>query len=170
MGRPAKSQDLHKLQGTTPYTPPNSGSEVAGGRAKIPAHLDRAERAEFKRYHAQLSERRVCTPGDAHVLALAAVVTCRWIGEKKDLKENGRWVDITVLNSNDQPIQKQIPNPARKDSVESERQLLSLLKSVGLTPDTKDRVHAAKNAVEEIDEAEEFLRQGDVIRFRGRQE
>ncbi len=60
---------------------------------------------------------------------------------------------------------KEIPNPARKDSVESERQILSLLKSVGLTPDSKDRVRPAKNAVEEVDEAEEFLRQGDVIRF-----
>jgi P27 family predicted phage terminase small subunit len=165
MGRPAKAQDLHKLQGTTPYQPPKSGSELAGGRAKIPAHLRRQERAEFKKLHGQLSERRVCTPGDAHVLALAAVAICRWIGEKKDLAENGRWKIITVLDSNGQPVQKEIPNPARKDSVESERQILSLLKSVGLTPDSKDRVRPAKNAVEEIDEAEEFLRQGDVIRF-----
>jgi P27 family predicted phage terminase small subunit len=169
MGRPAKSQDAHALAGTTPYQPPKSGSAVIGGRAKIPAHLDRAERAEFKRYHAQLSERRVCTPGDSHVLALAAVVTCRWIEEKKDLKENGRWNIVTVLDSNGQPIQKEIPNPARKDSVESERQLLSLLKSVGLTPDSKDRVRPAKSGVEERDEAEDFLAQNVTVFPRGGQ-
>jgi P27 family predicted phage terminase small subunit len=169
MGRPAKSQDLHKLQGTTPYAPPKSGSAIIGGRAKIPAHLDRQERAEFKRYHARLSERRVCTPGDAHVLALAAVVTCRWVEEKCDLKENGRWKTVTVLDSNGQPVQKEIPNPARKDSVESERQLLSLLKSVGLTPDSKDRVRTVKNDGEEIDEAEAFLAQNVTVFPRGGQ-
>jgi P27 family predicted phage terminase small subunit len=167
MGRPAKSPDAHALAGTTPYQPPKSGSAVVGGRAKIPAHLSRAERAEFKKLHAQLSERRVCTPGDAHVLALAAVAICRWIGEKKDLAENGRWKTVTVLDSNGQAIQKEIPNPARKDSVESERQILSLLKSVGLTPDSKDRVRPAKSNIEERDEAEDFLAANVTVFPRG---
>lgn len=165
MARPQISVEDHDLKGTARRQPPKNDSEIEAGRALIPATLDRAERGQFKKYHAQLTARRTCTPGDSNILELAAVTYCRWRAECKALKERGPWITVTVLNSNGQPVQKEIENPDRKNSCESARQILALLKSLGLTPDTKDRVRPAKGSGESMDLGDAFLAQ-NVTPFR----
>jgi P27 family predicted phage terminase small subunit len=140
MPRAAKSAEVHALQGTESEAKPLTNSTLKPGRAKIPGHLSKAARAEFKRAQKILTERGHATPGDFVLLSLYAEAVARWIAEKNDVATRGLWISVTVLTSNGQPVQKEIINPSRKHAIESEREILALAKSLGLTPADRDKV------------------------------
>jgi len=85
MAREAKTIRQHLLHGTVPQGRPEKPSVYQGGRAKIPAHLSRAGRTEFKRYAKILEDRSTCTPGDFATLALLAEASARWISLKRQI-------------------------------------------------------------------------------------
>jgi phage terminase small subunit len=144
MPRAAKSAEVHALQGTESEAKPLTNSALKPGRAKIPKHLSEPARAVFKKLNRTLLERSHATPGDWVLLSVLAEAMVRWQSEKNDLLPppvgRGLWTTITVLTSNGQPVQKEIINPNRKHAVESEREILSLAKSLGLSAVDRDKV------------------------------
>jgi len=87
MGRPAKTEHQHFVEGTTSKAKHALESVYEGGRPKIPAHLSAAARTEFKRACKILLDRGTATQGDFANLALyaeALAVATVW-------SASGRW-------------------------------------------------------------------------------
>jgi P27 family predicted phage terminase small subunit len=168
MPTPQKSPEMHRLTGSKSQAKnPADRSLIAAGRPKIPSHLTRPERAQYKRLVAALELRGHATPGDYDLLAVLATATVRWISEKQDLADRGPWIEIQVPDGSGTggTITREIENPSRKNSLESEKQIAALLKELGLTPRQRDSVKKATTGreAEPVDEAEEFLAQNVTV-------
>jgi P27 family predicted phage terminase small subunit len=145
MGRPAKTIRQHLLHGTIPQGKPDKPSVYAGGRAKIPAHLSRAARTEFKRYAKILEDRDTCTPGDFATLALLADCSARWIFLKRQIGEE---FTVTTTVSDNHGVARVVSrvNPLLKILAQTESRLQSLLKELGITPKEREKVKQVRPA------------------------
>jgi P27 family predicted phage terminase small subunit len=150
--RAAKTEAEHFLDGTKPQTKPVAGSVIKAGRPKFPRYLSPVARAEFKRACALLEQRGHLTPADAGVLFVYSEIFARWVLAKNKLGDELE-VSITVLDSSGVAHEKKALNPLLDVVTSCERQLLSLQKSLGLTPGDRDKVKKAAPG-------------GDVITFR----
>ena len=150
MPMPAKPAEVHALQGTRSKARPKSDSGIQGGRPKFPAHLTAAAKPEFKRLVALLEERRVVTPGDAVLLALAAEIAARWFIAKRDVQTRGLTITTTILSSNGEPLEKEKKNPCLAIAQESEKTLLSILDRLGLSPINREKVKPLKENADEL--------------------
>jgi P27 family predicted phage terminase small subunit len=141
MGRPAKTIRQHLLTGTLPQAKPEQPSKFAGGRPKIPGHLSKAARPEFKRVCRILEERGTVTPGDFSVLTVYAEVYARWIAAKRELGENPQFNIITQVTDNNGTLRTVTrPNPLVRVVADLENRCLSLQRSLGLTPDSREKI------------------------------
>ena len=139
MPREAKTIRQHLLHGTVPQGKPDKPSLYAGGRAKIPAHLSRAARTEFKRYAKILEDRDTRTPGDFATLAHLAENSARWIFLKRQIGDEYMvTTQVTDNNGNLRTVTRL--NPLLKVLAQIEARIQSLLKSLGLAPDSRDRI------------------------------
>ena len=148
MGRPAKSEHEHFVQGTESKAAKALDSIYEGGRPRIPSHLGPEARSEFKRACKILLERRTATSGDFLALTLYAEVYARWIAAKKEL--GTQFIVTTAVTDNhgkDHTVDR--PNPLIKVVENCESRLLTLAKSLGLTPDARDKVRKTKAKQEE---------------------
>ena len=149
MGRPTKSLNQHKLHGT-PARTADKPSAFVGGRPKYPTHLSPIARSEFKRCVKLLEERGTLTPGDAATLAVYAEVYARWIQAKREIGDE-LMITTQVTDNNGTLRTVTRLHPLLKVAEVCEARLLSLAKSMGLTP--VDREHSKPtqvNAGEEI--------------------
>ena len=140
MPTPIKTPEMHRLMGTQSQAKNPADSSLIAGRPKIPSHLTRPERAQYKRLVAALETRGHATPCGYDLLAVLATATVRWISEKQDLKDRGMTITILAPDGNGGTYPKQIENPSRANSIESEKQIAALLKELGLTPRGRDHV------------------------------
>jgi P27 family predicted phage terminase small subunit len=150
MARPAKTIRQHLLQGTVPQGKVDKPSVYQGGRSKIPAHLSKAGRTEFKRVEKILLDRGTATPGDYVTLTVYAEVYARWVQGKTEIGTS-LMVETTVLDSNGVARIVKRLNPLLKVVQADESRLMALAKSLGLTPMDRDKVKQTQpNEKEEI--------------------
>jgi P27 family predicted phage terminase small subunit len=136
----AKTELEHHVSGTRPqlgryHQPTARPSVYAGGRPKIPAHLDKLARAEFKRVCQALEQRKTLTPGDRLTIAVLAECYSRWCQAKQKL---GSDYTITITDGEGNSCTK--TNPLVKIVEVCEARLLSLQNALGLTPAARDKV------------------------------
>jgi len=147
MGRPAKTEHQHFVEGTTSKAAKALESVYEGGRPKIPGHLSPVARSEFKRACKILLDRGTATSGDFATLAVYAEVYARWIAAKQQL--GTEFIVVTQTTDNNGKLNTvERPNPLIKVVEAAEARLLALAKSLGLTPDTRDRVRKTKTTKE----------------------
>jgi len=158
MAKPRKTEQQHFVEGTKSKATQALESVYEAGRTKIPGHLSPAARAEFKRACKILVERGTATEGDFATLAVYAEVYARWVSAKKQLG-NDFLVLMTIKDTNGVPKQVERPSPLLKVVETCEARLLTLAKSLGLTPDARDRVRKTRGKQEDapVDPMEAFL-------------
>lgn len=142
MARLAKTEAEHFLHGTKPQTKPLAPSAVKAGRPKYPRHLSPVARSEFKRACALLEQRGHLTPADYGVLFIYSEIFARWLSAKQKLGDELE-VTTTIVDSHGEPHEKKVLNPLLDVVTSCERQLLALQKTLGLTPDARDKVKRA---------------------------
>jgi len=117
---------------------------VPTSRPKPPKHLSPEAVLEFKRVSKILAERRTETTGDFSILGVYAEVYSRWVSAKRTLADQGLEIECTLLDSNGQAHVNRKLNPMLKVVESCETKLLSLLKSLGLTPNSRETVKPAR--------------------------
>jgi P27 family predicted phage terminase small subunit len=150
MARPQLSDALHALKGTKPK--PNQRGErdresvVTSGRPRCPAHVksDPVAFAAFKDAVRILKKRRTVSAGDAPTLAVYAVVYSKWVKATADVNERGFEVEVERTNKAGEIYTATVPNVAVRVATDCERQLLQLAKSLGLTPDSREKIKPTK--------------------------
>jgi P27 family predicted phage terminase small subunit len=154
MGRPAKTREMHLLQGTLPQGTPDKVSYVRGGRPKFPPRSSKEEKAEFKRLCAVLAERRTLSPGDRDLIAVYVSVWSRWMECKKQIAADGLMVTTTVTDSHGNMKTVTRVHPLLKIIAQCETRMLSLLKELGTTPATRDKVRPTQGQQESAEPVE----------------
>lgn len=154
MPTPRKSQADHDLTGTKTQAHQDKPSLYRAGRPKIPNHLSRVARSEFKRIVGLLEERGTVTPGDLAIIALLAEVYSRWVAAKAQVG-NDLMIETTVKDTNGEPVIVQRLNPLLKVVSDCERQIKSLTTSLGLTPLHRDKIKPAVGGRSVENEAED---------------
>jgi P27 family predicted phage terminase small subunit len=150
VGRRALTPEEHALKGTRPTrAKPEQPSSVQASRPKLPSHLTKEARREWKRVLPLLLRRGSLTESDGTALALYAETFARWVAAKKEIEERGIVCDVVVLNSNGQPVTTRKTNPALKIAENCERSLGKFLKELGLTPASRERVKPARKTEED---------------------
>lgn len=139
MPRAAKTIRQHYLQGTVPQGKPDSPSNYAGGRPKIPKHLSLVARREFKRICQLLENRGTLCEGDGQTIAVLSEVYARWVDCKKALGDQFL-VTTQLLDSSGTLRTVTRTNPLVKICQDCESKILALTKSLGLTPTDRDKV------------------------------
>jgi P27 family predicted phage terminase small subunit len=149
MGRPRKSEELHKLQGTKPHpSAARTHSDVPAARPKMPSHLSDEARKAWRQLIALLEERGTLSRADSMVLSIWAETQARWIQAKAELSAHGVVVETSVLDSNGAPVVSRKPNPALRTVEQCEKSLRALAREFGCTPQSRERVKPAKPAEE----------------------
>lgn len=144
MPMPAKSAQVHELQGTRSRATTPDESRLAAGRPSFPRGISRGARAAFKNLCGLLEQRRALTRGDGELLALYAVLHDRHRQAQDALQREGLIVNVTRLDSNGQPHDVQKPNMHLRIAENCERQMVAILDALGLTPRARDAVKPTK--------------------------
>jgi P27 family predicted phage terminase small subunit len=132
-------EELHKIKGTRPTRAANFDEDLKAGAPKLPKGFDPESKVVFKRLVNQLEERRTCTPGDVEILMLYAELHS---GRKRALQKCGgeEVVVDTRLDSNGASHEVLRKNPWLVIAQESEKQMHSILRDLGLTPSARKQV------------------------------
>ena len=139
MPRPRKSLAEHKLNSTTPaYVVP--GSSVEPSRPRYPKGVSKAARKEFKRLCVVLEKRRSLTEGDEHALRLFAILFDRHSEAVAKLAEEGTIRIYFRLDNQGKQVASERPNLWLKVAQESEKQMVAILRELGLTPMNRAKV------------------------------
>lgn len=125
--------------------------EVFNGKAvrpRLPKHLC-AEAVVVWRATVRLMRLRgTISAGDVPALELYAEISARWQAAKADLNKRGIIVQQVRHDKQGQQYTVEVQNECLAICQDCERQLLSLAKALGLTPDTRGRVEPTKQAKE----------------------
>ena len=147
MPTPRKSLEEHELTGTKPhYEVTTTNARLTAGQPKFPRGTTREAKALFKRLCKQLAERRALTPGDEHLLTLAATIWDRRQRAQAKLMVEGEIRIYTRLDSNGVERQTEKPNLWLKVASDAERQLVAILDRLGLTPLAGSKVKQTRPA------------------------
>ena len=145
MPQPAKSPELHALHGTKSQAKDAGASRIEAGRPKFPRDLSPEAKPEFKRIVRLLERRRQITEGDVEAIRLYCMANERLIAANKKLAEEGLVVKYTRV-SNGESFTVEKKNLHLDIAVQAERQMVAILKELGLTPRTKDAVKQTADA------------------------
>jgi P27 family predicted phage terminase small subunit len=141
MPRERRSLEEHALSGTKPaYV--ESDSLVVASRPKIPTEFPKGSplRKWFKQYCADLEKRRTLTSGDAELIRLVVFCRDRHTRAISHVQTEGEIVTCQRLDSNGQPVNVLRPNQWLKVASDAEKQLVSYLDRLGLTPANRAKV------------------------------
>lgn len=150
MGQQPKTIREHLLHGTVPQGKVERPSVYQGGRPKFAKHLSPAARKEVKRITRILESRGTVTEGEFAVLALYGEVYSRWVACTTQIGDDLMvTTQVTDNNGNLRTVTRL--NPLLKIAQQCEARLQSLLKDLGLTPGSREKVKpTAPNKDEEI--------------------
>jgi len=143
MPMPAKSQELHALQGTKPQAkdlPEHGVSSIPAGKPPVPKSLSAAARDLYRKLCKQLADRRVLTRGDCELLRIYATAWDRQRQADQALQREGLVVSCTRLDSNGQPHEVQKQNINLAIAERAEKQMVGILDRLGLTPIHREKV------------------------------
>lgn len=158
MGRPAKSHDEHKLNGTKAHPSTVAGtSNVPLGRPKFPPYMVDEAKPAFKRVCKWMSAagRTTLTEADRDVIGIYSMAELRYRKFTTILDSEGWIIEFEGESKT---------NPAAQHFYKAEAKMLECLRELGLTTATKDKVKQAKvNSEAPADPMEELLNRGPVV-------
>jgi P27 family predicted phage terminase small subunit len=159
MGRPPKTAEEHRWQQTKqrPSTA-KTHSDVTASRPKMPSHLSPEAKKAWRNLVALLEERGTLSRADSMVLSIWAETQARWIAAKADVMRYGIVVESSVLDSNGTAVTARKPNPALRTLENCEKSLRALAREFGCTPQSRDRVKAAKPAEEKVKDIFDYIK------------
>jgi P27 family predicted phage terminase small subunit len=142
MGRPRKALELHELQGTQPhYVPGNVPSSIHAGSLPKPAKFLSSEaKKKFRGLVKQLAARRTVTQGDADLLSIYASTFERWTQALEKVRTEGPVVAYSRLNNQGKEVLSEKPNLHLAIAETCERNMVSILTRLGLTPKDRESV------------------------------
>src|ERR1700731_4564405 len=139
MGRPAKSEFEHFVHGTKSQAKTHATeSHVPAGRPRIPSDLGKGLRRIFKDLCKLLSERRGLSKGDVELVRVYCFVYERHKRQVELLQQEGEIVTYFRLDSNGQSVPQVKENLRVKIVSGCEKQMVTILSQLGLTPTSKD--------------------------------
>ena len=142
MSAHAKTDNELWLAGKRRHRPLLSKSTVAPGRPKCPSHLCESARKEFHRVSKLLGERKHESRGDEAIVALYAVTYDRWVRNKAKLDKQGEEITVQVFDNHGEPHDRIKENPVLERVERNEKQLFTLAKELGLTPQARAKVQS----------------------------
>jgi P27 family predicted phage terminase small subunit len=138
MPRQPKTQHENWLKGTVSQAKPSSPSHFQGGRPVFPKHLSKVAKQEFKRCVQLLEVRGTVTPADTVILAVYSEVYARWQQAKREIGDS-LMLETTLLDSHGVARIVRRLNPLLKTVETCESKMISLAKSLGLTPVDREK-------------------------------
>ena len=147
MARPRMDDKHHALVGST-YRDRSKKAEskLSADLPKMPSYLSTDARKEWRRLLPLLMNRGSLTAGDAQGLALHCETFARWVTCQKKINEEGLMQTVTVLDKAGQQVTRTKPHPCLKIAQDCERSLRVSLASMGLTPQSREKIIPAKLA------------------------
>jgi len=91
------------------------------------------------------------TAGDAQGLALHCETFARWVTCQKQINEEGLMQTVTVLDKHGEKVTRTKPHPCLKIAQDCERSLRVSLASMGLTPQSREKIIPAKPVEEKTE-------------------
>ena len=140
MATPKKPDALHWLTGSTSQAKPAVESVIEPGRPKYPKNLGAAEKVVFKRMVKLLEARRAATEGDIELIRLYSILYVRHERALAKIAEQGDVVEYTRLNNHGEEVKTEKPNLHLKIAETCEKNAISILDRLGLTPLNRERV------------------------------
>jgi P27 family predicted phage terminase small subunit len=137
--RPRKTTEEHELAGTVPQYSAGE-SHIKASRPKPPTFLSEEAKVKFKQLARQLALRRSITAGDGDLLTLYCSLWERWVRALVHLRDEGDICKYNRLDSSGCAVEVERENLHVKVAQNSERQMVTILKQLGLTPKDKDSV------------------------------
>lgn len=124
--------------------------EMPGGKPKMPGDLNDEQRHLWKAIVKQLRARRTVTKGDAQVIELYVRTHSQWVAACKYVDAHGPIVKVTKYSQGGNEYTIDEPNPALKLAATLASQLESLLREMGLTGVTREKVKPVRGAEKEV--------------------
>jgi P27 family predicted phage terminase small subunit len=142
------SEELHDLHGT--QSKANESQPVVSGRPRVPKHLTKDEKVEFRAICRQLSARRTLTPADGPLIELAAVLRVRWRRAKQKVEETGGEIVLYPRKDTNGQFRDVPKKNMWLDIAEAaESKLQSLLDRLGFTPLNRPKIQPTKEKNQE---------------------
>ena len=159
MGRRAYTKNWLDLTGQKSQATDPTESTVPAGRPRFPKGFPPDSRRVFKDLCRLLSNRRALTEADGESLRLYAILYDRHARALAAVETEGLLITETRFGSNGEPSSRRIKNPHLLIAQESERQMCSILRDLGMTVATRDKSKpvgkpARRKSPEEIADAE----------------
>ena len=120
---------------------------------RMPSYLSPEARREWRRLLPLLIERGSLTAGDAQGLALHCETFARWVKCQKQINIEGLMQTVTVLDKHGEKVTRTKPHPCLKIAQDCERSLRVSLASMGLTPQSREKIIPAKPVEEKEEES-----------------
>jgi len=159
--QPRKSDALHELEGTKPHDRiPEPEFTLPPGRPKYPRNLSADAKAVFKRLCGLLEERRTLTSGDGELLRLYSILFDRHARALAKIAAEGEIRVYTRLDSNGAAHDVEKQNLWLKVAETSEKNMVSILDRLGLTPHNRGKV---KPTAEPESDVPDFIKNAPPI-------
>jgi P27 family predicted phage terminase small subunit len=145
MARPRMSDAHHALVGGKYRNrSKTTESQLQADIPRRPSFLSPAARKEWRRLLPLLMERGSLTAGDSQGLALHCECFARWIACQKQINQEGLMQTVTVLDKHGDKLTRTKPHPCLRIAQDCERSLRVSLASLGLTPQSREKIVPAK--------------------------
>jgi len=158
MARPVKDISLHILQGTTQRTN-LAESSVPGSLPRPPKFLSKEAKKKFRSYVRLLAERRAVTEGDGDLITILCSQWERWQQALMKIRDEGAVCTYERIGDGGTVVEVEKENLHVSIAQNCERQMVSILSRLGLTPKDRESVRPTspvlpKNAPPHPDSAE----------------
>jgi P27 family predicted phage terminase small subunit len=157
MPTPRKSLEQHDLENTTPQYVAHGESHVPGSLPKPAKFLSKDAKKKFRALVRQLASRRTVTEGDADLISIECSLWEQWQQSLLKIREEGSIRIYTRLGADGVSVEVEKENLHVKIAQNCQRQMVTILRQLGLTPSARDTVRpvaAPKKTVEEEDQGE----------------
>jgi P27 family predicted phage terminase small subunit len=152
MARPRKTAAYKSLVGTLradrlkaeDFEDAEPPGNAVSGRPKMPGHLSPEAIEAWKGACKLLKAKGTLAKTDAATLEIYSEVKATWIAAKKDVLERGQLVEEKRFTKSGDPYTVTIINPSVAIQRDAERQLLAFTKSLGLAPDSREKVRRTR--------------------------
>ena len=164
-----KSEFEHALAGTQARITAAGESHVAGALPKPPKFLSPDARKKFKSLVRQLAARRAVTQGDGDLIAIYCTQDERWQQALVKIRDEGAVRIYQRLGSDGLSVDVEKENLHIKLAQNCERQMVAILKQLGLTPKDRETVKPTapvrpKHEPPHPESAEGLALEGDRLR------
>ncbi len=158
MPTPRIPLEIHDLRSTKPQYVKNGESQVAATPLPRPAKfLSKEAKKKFRALVRQLASRRTVTEGDADLISIECSLWEQWQQSLLKIREEGSIRIYTRLGADGVATEVEKENLHVKIAQNCQRQMVTILRQLGLTPSARDtvkQVATPKKTVEEEDQEE----------------